>query len=250
MSLFDAPKNERARLLQLAARMREAITRSPATMSATAKRSVTELMDADTTWALSLLLAAWHLRSDPEVATLVAPYGLSGLYGQFDGVQLLPEFARKVADAKNPIDLAGAGGYFATVVEHLGPSVLRVALMTDAFQRARASLLRAFPEREAQDVQVQKPAEEPAAPAAMPRDKRFRTAGFRSRYPVPSAAPSPSTQTPPRGALVASSGATPLPEIEAPAPAESYAAALEWLGDVGYTPEEIDAITKRRVRFA
>ena len=257
MDLFTTPKDSRTRFLLLAARISEAINRSQSTMSPDFRRDFAALGDADTLWAFSLLLAAWHLRDDREVQELLRGKNLSPLYDQLGSVSLLAQFVQKVDSARSMTDLAGAGGVFSAAVENLGISLLRLALQSSAFQKARDALGRDFPARLTTELlTAEKPSTTANSRVSQNSDpvRRFSRLDFGARYPErPASDRSLSDERTNNVRALAASGSTPLPSLDSPvaeADADRQQAALEWLGDVGYEPHEIEAIRRRRIKFS
>lgn len=254
MDLFSPAKSPREALLLLAARIAESIGRSPNSMPHELRTSFAGLADAETIWSFALILAGWHARERGEATALLAPLNLESLYGQLGSVPLLGEFVKKAAAATSLADLSGAGAYFATAIENLGVPLLRMALMSPAFRQARESLLRTFPPAEVRALLSGAAPASSASGAIASRTRRFERADFRFRYGQAPAAsdPMPPVELEPRTPSRAMSSAmTPLPTLELPEePGDRRAAALEWLGDVGYEPHEIEAIAQRRVKFS
>lgn len=251
MDLFRVTSDPRDLFLLLSARIQECIARSEKLMKEEVRTAFLQLTDASTVWAFSLLLSGWQLRSHSEVSGSLASYGLAPLYEQLGAVPLLSEFTARAERAASPVDLAGASAYFATAVENVGVSLLRMALGSPQFLRAKEALLTAFP-AEATFRKLREPGGNgTTAAAGQSRTRRFDDFGLRAgrRSESPARAP---VEHAPRTVQPEPSSATPLPALDPPefATVETRAAAMEWLGDVGYSPAQIEAILQRRVRFS
>lgn len=250
MDLFRTTSDLRDSFLILAARIGEGITRSTKLMKEDLRASFLQLTDPATIWAFSLLLAGWQLRGHPEVPALLAPYGLTPLYDQLGAVPLLADFTVRAERATSAVDLAGASAYFATAVENVGVSLLRMALGSPQFLRAKDALVRAFPAEETLR-KLGEPAVANTGPlaAGKGRARKFDDFGLRAGRRA-EASVRAQVEPGPHPTVPESSSSTPLPMLELPDVADSRAAAMEWLGEVGYDPAQIEAILQRRVRFS
>ena len=249
MDLFKATNDPKETYLLLAARIREGIGRSTKQMKEEVRAAFVQLTDAGTIWAFSLLLSGWQLRGHSDVAGLLAPHSLTPLYEQLGAVPLLADFTLRAERAGSAVDLAGASAYFATAVENVGVSLLRIALSSPQFLRAKDTLLRAFPEEEVlRRVGSAAMTGTAALAAGKGRARHFDDFGLRAGRRTEPLARAP-VEHAPRTAPPAGSSESPLPTLDLPELADTRAAALEWLGDVGYEPAQIEAILQRRIRF-
>lgn len=249
MDLFKTSSDPRETYVTLAARIREGISRSTKVMKEEVRAAFLQLTDAGTIWGFSLLLSGWQLRGHSEVAGLLAPYSLTPLYEQLGAVPLLADFTLRAERAGSAVDLAGASAYFAAAVENVGVSLLRIALSSPQFVRARDVLLRAFPEEETmRKVGSAATAGAGLLAAGKGRARHFDDFGLRAgrRTEPPRRA---QVDHGPGPAPLTASSESPLPTLDLPELADTRAAAMEWLGDVGYEPAQIEAILQRRIRF-
>lgn len=245
--LYSTPSVPRERLLLSASRIAKALVDSPSSMrKAETRTAFASMADPDSVWAFALMLAGWHLQSrSGEVVELLMPYRLDALYQQFRSIPLLDQAVAKAVAAQDAVDLAGASGVFAAAFENVSLTLLQLGMGMPAYQQARRVLLSAFPLSAAEALvrgtaSMSGPTSSSAGMAS--RAHRLDRTDSRFRYTAPSSRAQVDLL-----ADVMPSGTTPMPDAAMPS-RDPRTVALEYLGDLGYTADEIDQIEQRRAR--
>jgi hypothetical protein len=110
------------------------------------RQKLASLLPLRLSWALAVALASWYLKKgNGAVPAGSAP--ATKLYPFFDSNAALLSMAIKGADeATSDLDLARAGGYFASAVKSIDLTALQILFNTPLFQKTADDLLRAFPQ--------------------------------------------------------------------------------------------------------
>ena len=139
MNPFRTPSGTRDRLSALAERLILAMLKSSVGLRGEAS---TEAL-----WALGISVAGWWLRSRSlDVEAELKPFAaLPFLFGEFDTVRTLPDYAATASQAIDDADLAESGKRFTEVVSELGMTKLKAALGNPIFGRLQTQLLAVFP---------------------------------------------------------------------------------------------------------
>lgn len=204
--------DERFRLL--AERLTVAMGKSGPLLPQGVREEFFGLVTAESAWALAIILSSWRLaETEPRVQQLLAPHNVTSLYAQVSGVPLLRESTEAAYNAKSDADLAASASYFASAVQSLGPTVLKLALGSAVFGKVRDGLLKGFPlapelrgrfeaERQASPVPLLPPAQRldptvPVLPSSPPpsRARRFDRADYRPRSQPQALPPAALAQT-------------------------------------------------------
>ncbi len=131
------------------------------------------LLTAPTAWTLAILLASWRSGGNDDGLDMSRYPEFAGAFEMYGGV--LSRFIDTAASARDPIELASAGGLFVAALKQIGVGTIKGVVDSQRFRSVQTEVLARYP----------MPAEVAAAfngmaPAQAPRAEVDRTRQFDS----------------------------------------------------------------------
>ena len=163
----------RAQLLTLARQIARAIRWAMESEAATEDTNLRDALPAPRLWALSVVLASWHLskpeRNRAEIAQLLTGSGVPSFWPQLDlfAPQLDP-FVEACHLAQSSLEVVEASLRFFDAVHKIGPSLVRQVVKSRDFRKAAEVIGRNLPESDGKPQPSPKP--KPQASAAKAGD--------------------------------------------------------------------------------